>query len=114
MTVEQFHPDLLQDSQVHDSQMSELPGQIQVGYLELGQIQTEERTEVSVEQLNVEWVNQMPGEVQTELLEGNLEQVTPEIMNQEEREPIQADAVEAAREAFKDADGLETNSRFPS
>ncbi|VFV31919.1 zinc finger protein 131-like [Lynx pardinus] len=94
--------------------MSELPGQVQVGYLEPGQIQTEERTEVSVEQLNVEWVNQMPGEVQTELLEANLEQVTPEIMNQEEREPIQADAVEAAREAFKDADGLETKPTVDS
>ena len=113
VTVEQVHPDLLQDSQVHDSQMSELPGQVQVGYLEPGQIQTEERTEVSVEQLN-EWVNQMPEEVQTELLEANLEQVTPEIMNQEEREPIQADAVEAAREAFKDADGLETKPTVDS
>ncbi|XP_031215968.1 zinc finger protein 131 [Mastomys coucha] len=42
VTVEQVHPDLLQDSQVHDSQMSELPEQVQVSYLEVGRIQTEE------------------------------------------------------------------------
>ncbi|XP_036702773.1 zinc finger protein 131 isoform X3 [Balaenoptera musculus] len=114
VTVEQVHPDLLQDSQVHDSHMNELPEQVQVSYLEVGRIQTEEGTEVHVEELHVERVNQMPMEVQTELLEADLDQVTPEIMNQEEREPTQADAAEAAREDDEDAEGLETKSTVDS
>ncbi|XP_045856605.1 zinc finger protein 131 isoform X2 [Meles meles] len=114
VTVEQVHPDLLQDSQVHDAHMSDLPEQVQVSYLEVGRIQTEEGTEVHVEELHVERVNQMPVEVQTELLEADLEQVTPEIMNQEEREPTQADCAEAAREDHEDADGLETKSTVDS
>ncbi|XP_060151732.1 zinc finger protein 131 isoform X2 [Globicephala melas] len=114
VTVEQVHPDLLQDSQVHDSHMNELPEQVQVSYLEVGRIQTEEGTEVHVEELHVERVNQMPMEVQTELLEADLDQVTPEIMNQEEREPTQADAAEAAREDHEDAEGLETKSTVDS
>ncbi|XP_026956981.1 zinc finger protein 131 isoform X3 [Monodon monoceros] len=114
VTVEQVHPDLLQDSQVHDSHMNELPEQVQVSYLEVGRIQTEEGTEVHVEELHVERVNQMPMEVQTELLEADLDQVTPEIMNQEEREPTQADAAAAAREDHEDAEGLETKSTVDS
>ncbi|XP_068391401.1 zinc finger protein 131 isoform X3 [Eschrichtius robustus] len=114
VTVEQVHPDLLQDSQVHDSHMNELPEQVQVSYLEVGRIQTEEGTEVHVEELHVERVNQMPMEVQTELLEADLDQVTPEIMNQEEKEPTQADAAEAAREDHEDAEGLETKSTVDS
>ncbi|VTJ86426.1 Hypothetical predicted protein, partial [Marmota monax] len=114
VTVEQVHPDLLQDSQVHNSHMSELPEQVQVSYLEVGQIQTEEGTEVHVEELHVEWVNQMPVEVQTELLEVDLDHVTPEIMSQEEREPNQADAAEAAREDHRGADGLKTKSAVDS
>ncbi|XP_033708732.1 zinc finger protein 131 isoform X2 [Tursiops truncatus] len=114
VTVEQVHPDLLQDSQVHDSHMNELPEQVQVSYLEVGRIQTEEGTEVHVEELHVERVNQMPMEVETELLEADLDQVTPEIMNQEERETTQADAAEAAREDHEDAEGLETKSTVDS
>ncbi|XP_014637094.1 zinc finger protein 131 isoform X1 [Diceros bicornis minor] len=114
VTVEQVHPDLLQDSQVHDSHISELPEQVQVSYLEVGRIQTEEGTEVHVEELHVERVNQMPIEVQTELLEADLDQVTPEIMNQEERDPSQADAAEAAREDHEDAEGLETKPTMDS
>ncbi|XP_036014076.1 zinc finger protein 131 isoform X4 [Mus musculus] len=105
VTVEQVHPDLLQDSQVHDSQMTGLPEQVQVSYLEVGRIQTEEGTEVHVEELHVERVNQMPVEVQTELLEADLDHMTPEIMSQEEREPNHADA---AMEEHEDAEGLET------
>ncbi|KAB0343129.1 hypothetical protein FD754_020055 [Muntiacus muntjak] len=114
MTVEQVHPDLLQDSQVHESHLSELPEQVQVSYLEVGRIQTEEGTEVHVEELHVKQVNQMPVEVQTELLEADLDQVTPEIMNQEEREPPQADAAEAATEEHEDAEALETKSTVDS
>ncbi|VTJ59496.1 Hypothetical predicted protein [Marmota monax] len=114
VTVEQVHPDLLQDSQVHDSHMSELPEQVQVSYLEVGRIQTEEGTEVHVEELHVERVNQMPVEVQTELLEEDLDHVTPEIMSQEEREPNQADAAEAAREDHRGAEGLKTKPAVDS
>ncbi|XP_024650417.1 zinc finger protein 131 isoform X4 [Macaca nemestrina] len=114
VTVEQVHPDLLQDSQVHDSHMSELPEQVQVSYLEVGRIQTEEGTEVHVEELHVERVNQMPVEVQTELLEADLDHVTPEIMNQEERESSQADAAKAAREDHQDAEDLETKPTVDS
>lgn len=104
VTVEQVHPDLLQDGQVHESQMSELPEQVQVSYLEVGQIQTEEGTEVHVEELHVERVNQMPVEVQTELLEADLDHMTPEMMSQEEREPNHEDA---ALEEYADTEGLE-------
>ncbi|KAF7482305.1 hypothetical protein GHT09_006445 [Marmota monax] len=114
VTVEQVHPDVLQDSQVHDSHMSELPEQVQVSYLEVGRIQTEEGTEVHVEELHVERVNQMPVEVQTELLEADLDHVTPEIMSQEEREPNQADAAEAAREDHRGAEGLKTKPAVDS
>ncbi|EHB12138.1 Zinc finger protein 131 [Heterocephalus glaber] len=96
VTVEQVHPDLLQDGQAHDSYISVLPEQVQ----------TEERTEVHVEELHVEWVNQIPVEVQTELLEADLDHVTPEIMSQEEREPSQADGAEVAREDHEGAEGL--------
>lgn len=104
VTVEQVHPDLLQDGQVHESQMSELPEQVQVSYLEVGRIQTEEGTEVHVEELHVERVNQMPVEVQTELLEADLDHMTPEMMSQEEREPNHEDA---ALEEYADTEGLE-------
>nr|XP_023401406.1 zinc finger protein 131 [Loxodonta africana] len=114
VTVEQVHPDLLQDGQVHESHMSELPEQVQVSYLEVGRIQTEEGTEVHVEELHVERVNQMPVEVQTELLEADLDQVTPEIMNQEERKPCQAGPAEDTREDHEDAEGLETGSAVDS
>jgi hypothetical protein len=108
VTVEQIHPDLLQDSQVHDSHISDLPDQVQVSYLEVGRIHTEEGTEVHVEELHVERVNQMPVEVQTELLEAELDHVTPEIMSQEEGEPTEEDAAEAPREDHEGAEGLET------
>uniref|UniRef100_A0A673T530 BTB domain-containing protein n=1 Tax=Suricata suricatta TaxID=37032 RepID=A0A673T530_SURSU len=91
-----------------------LPEQVQVSYLEVGRIQTEEGTEVHVEELHVKRVNQMPVEVQTELLEADLEQVTPEIMSQEERGPTQADAADTAREDHEDAGGLETKTAVDS
>lgn len=111
VTVEQVHPDLLQDSQVHESHVSELPEQVQVSYLEVGRIQTEEGTEVHVEELHVERVNQMPVEVQTELLEADLDHMTPEIMSQEESEPSHGDATEAAMEDHENDEGLETKPR---
>jgi hypothetical protein len=50
----------------------------------------------------------MPVEVQTELLEAELDHVTPEIMSQEEGEPTEEDAAEAPREDHEGAEGLET------
>ncbi|KAL4839085.1 hypothetical protein H8958_010153 [Nasalis larvatus] len=79
VTVEHVHPDVLQDSQILGSYLSVLPEQVQISYLEVGRIQTEEGTEVHVEKLHVERINQMPVEVQTELLEADLDHVTPEI-----------------------------------
>ncbi|KAM4875205.1 zinc finger protein 131 isoform 3-T4 [Thomomys bottae] len=114
VTVEQVHPDLLQDGQVHDSHISELPEQVQVSYLEVGRIHTEEGTEVHVEELHVERVNQMPVEVHTELLEADLDHMTPEIMSQEQSAPTQADAAEAAREDREGAEGLETKPTLDS
>lgn len=108
VTVEQVHPDLLQDGQVHDSHMSELPEQVQVSYLEVGRIQTEEGTEVHVEELHVERLNQVPLEVHAELLQADLDQVAPDIMKQEEREPSQEDEAEAAPEDQGDAEALES------
>ncbi|XP_037020328.1 zinc finger protein 131 isoform X1 [Artibeus jamaicensis] len=107
VTVEQVHPNLLQDGQVHDAHLGELPEQVQVSYLEVGRIQTEEGTEVHVEELHVERVNQVPLEVHTELLEADLDHVTPDLMNPEEREPSQEDTAEAAREVHEDTVGLE-------
>ena len=40
--VEHVHPDVLQDSQVLGSYLSVLPEQVQISYLEVGRIQTEE------------------------------------------------------------------------
>ncbi|XP_016054169.1 PREDICTED: zinc finger protein 131 isoform X2 [Miniopterus natalensis] len=117
VTVEQLHPDLLQDGQVHDSQLSELPEQVQVSYLEVGRIQTEEGTEVHVEELHVERVSQVPLEVHTELLEADLDQVAPDIVKREEGERSQGDAAqaaEAAGEAHEDSGELETKPAVDS
>ncbi|XP_045427550.1 zinc finger protein 131 isoform X2 [Pipistrellus kuhlii] len=108
VTVEQVHPDLLQDGQVPDSHMTELPEQVQVSYLEVGRIQTEEGTEVHVEELHVERLSQVPLEVHTELLQAGLDQVSPDIMKPEEREPSQEDEAEAAAEDQGDAEDSET------
>uniref|UniRef100_G3WDJ0 Zinc finger protein 131 n=1 Tax=Sarcophilus harrisii TaxID=9305 RepID=G3WDJ0_SARHA len=102
VTVEQVHADLLEDNQVQGTQVEELPEQVQVSYLEVGRIHTEEGTEVHVEELHVERVNQMQMEVQNNLLEeADLEQGDPEIMDQgelEESKESQADAAEANKE----------------
>ncbi|XP_027719450.1 zinc finger protein 131 isoform X2 [Vombatus ursinus] len=102
VTVEQVHADLLEDNQVQGTQVEELPEQVQVSYLEVGRIHTEEGTEVHVEELHVERVNQMQMEVQDDLLEeADLAQGDPEIMDQGEvgeSEQSQAGAAEAQKE----------------
>ncbi|XP_020852136.1 zinc finger protein 131 isoform X1 [Phascolarctos cinereus] len=102
VTVEQVHADLLEDNQVQGTPVEELPEQVQVSYLEVGRIHTEEGTEVHVEELHVERVNQMQMEVQDDLLEeADLAQGDPEIMDQgelEESVQSQANAAEANKE----------------
>ncbi|XP_016287068.1 zinc finger protein 131 isoform X1 [Monodelphis domestica] len=112
VTVEQVHADLLEDNQVQGTQVEELPEQVQVSYLEVGRIHTEEGTEVHVEELHVERVNQMQMEAQDDLLEdADLEQGDPEIMDQgelEESKQTQADAAEASKEDHGQGEDLKT------
>ncbi|XP_044520009.1 zinc finger protein 131 isoform X1 [Gracilinanus agilis] len=112
VTVEQVHTDLLEDNQVQGTQVEELPEQVQVSYLEVGRIHTEEGTEVHVEELHVERVNQMQMEAQDDLLEdANLEQGDPEIMDQgelEESKESQADAAGASKEDHGQGEDLKT------
>ncbi|XP_036597947.1 zinc finger protein 131 isoform X2 [Trichosurus vulpecula] len=112
VTVEQVHADLLEDNQVQGTQVEELPEQVQVSYLEVGRIHTEEGTEVHVEELHVERVNQMQMEVQDDLLEeADLAQGDPEIMDQgelEESKQSQAGAAEANKEDHEQGEDLKT------
>ncbi|XP_061875368.1 zinc finger protein 131 isoform X2 [Colius striatus] len=99
VTVEQMHQDLIQDGQVKGTQIEELQEQVQISYLEVEHIQTEQGAEVHVEQLHVEHVNQIQmEEVQAELIDGTgLEQVKYESADQgeaEEKEPYQGDDVD--------------------
>ncbi|XP_065512711.1 zinc finger protein 131 isoform X1 [Caloenas nicobarica] len=109
VTVEQMHQDLIQDNQVKGTQMEELQEQVQIRYLEVEHIQTEQGAEVHVEQLHVEHVNQIQmEEVQAELVDGtDLEQVEYESVDQgeaEEKEPDQVD--HAVKEDHEQAEDL--------
>ncbi|XP_010284593.1 PREDICTED: zinc finger protein 131 isoform X2 [Phaethon lepturus] len=111
VTVEQMHQDLIQDNQVKGTQIDELQEQVQISYLEVEHIQTEQGAEVHVEQLHVEHVNQIQmEEVQAELIDGtDLEQVEYESVDQgeaEEKEPNQID--DANKEDHEQAEGLKT------
>ncbi|XP_009472362.1 PREDICTED: zinc finger protein 131 [Nipponia nippon] len=111
VTVEQMHQDLIQDSQMKSTQMEELQEQVQISYLEVEHIQTEQGAEVHVEQLHVEHVNQIQmEEIQAELIDGtDLEQVEYEIIDQgeaEEKETSQIDGVD--KEDHEQAEDLKT------
>ncbi|XP_014820377.1 PREDICTED: zinc finger protein 131 isoform X2 [Calidris pugnax] len=111
VTVEQMHQDLIQDNQVKGTQIDELQEQVQISYLEVEHIQTEQGAEVHVEQLHVEHVNQIQmEEVQAELIDGtDLEQVEYESVDQreaEEKEPNQVD--DADKEDQEQAEDLKT------
>ncbi|XP_062477778.1 zinc finger protein 131 isoform X3 [Pezoporus occidentalis] len=111
VTVEQMHRDLIQDNQVKDTQVDELQEQMQISYLEVEHIQTEQGAEVHVEQLHVEHVNQIQmEEVQAELIDGTeLEQVEYESVDQgkaEEKKPNQVDGGD--KEDHEQAEGLKT------
>ncbi|KAM4753164.1 zinc finger protein 131 isoform 2-T4 [Cyanocitta cristata] len=111
VTVEQMHQDLIQDNQVKGTQMEELQEQVQISYLEVEHIQTEQGAEVHVEQLHVEHVNQIQmEEVQAELIDGtDLEQVEYQSVDQgeaEEKEHNQTD--DADKEHHEQAEDLKT------
>ncbi|XP_010164167.1 zinc finger protein 131 isoform X2 [Antrostomus carolinensis] len=98
VTVEQMHQDLIQDNQVKGTQIDELQEQVQISYLEVEHIQTEQGAEVHVEQLHVEHVNQLQmEEVQAELIDGtDLEQVEYECVDQGEAEEKETNQVDDA------------------
>ncbi|NWW51954.1 ZN131 protein, partial [Pedionomus torquatus] len=112
VTVEQMHQDLIQDNQVKGTQIDELQEQVQISYLEVEHIQTEQGAEVHVEQLHVEHVNQIQmEEVQAELIDGtDLAQVEyggvgqREEEEEEEKEPNQVD--DAEKEGLEEAENL--------
>ncbi|XP_041345262.1 zinc finger protein 131 isoform X1 [Pyrgilauda ruficollis] len=111
VTVEQMHQDLIQDNQVKGTQMEELQEQVQISYLEVEHIQTEQGAEVHVEQLHVEHVNQIQmEEVQAELIDGtDLEQVEYRSVDQgeaEEKDHNQADDTD--KEHHEPAEDLKT------
>ncbi|XP_068032252.1 zinc finger protein 131 isoform X2 [Anomalospiza imberbis] len=111
VTMEQMHQDLIQDNQVKGAQMEELQEQVQISYLEVEHIQTEQGAEVHMEQLHVEHVNQIQmEEVQAELTDGtDLEQVEYQSVDQgeaEEKDHNQAD--DADKEHHEQAEDLKT------
>ncbi|XP_051499222.1 zinc finger protein 131 isoform X1 [Apus apus] len=113
VTVEQMHQDVIQDNQVKGTQIDELQEQVQISYLEVEHIQTEQGAEVHVEQLHVGHVNQIQmEEVQAELIDGtDLEQVEYESVDQgeaEEKEPNQVN--DADKEEQGQAEELQTVS----
>ncbi|KAF4804612.1 zinc finger protein [Turdus rufiventris] len=111
VTVEQMHQDLIQDNQVKGTQMEELQEQVQISYLEVEQIQTEQGAEVHVEQLHVGHVNQIQmEEVQAELIdETDLEQVEYESVDQGEAEENETSQVDdAAMEDHEQTEDLKT------
>ncbi|EMP42408.1 hypothetical protein UY3_00345 [Chelonia mydas] len=113
VTMEQVHPDLIQDNQVKGAQMDDLQEQVQISYVEVEHIQTEQGADVHMEELHVEHVNQIQmEEVQAELIdETDLEQVESENINQgelEESETGEIGDVETVKEDHEQAEDLKT------
>ncbi|NXW72815.1 ZN131 protein, partial [Hirundo rustica] len=111
VTVEQMHQDLIQDNQVKGTQIEELQEQVQISYLEVEHIQTEQGAEVHMEQLHVGHVNRIQmEEVQAELIDGrNLEQVEYESVDQGEAEENETSQVDDAdMEDHEQAEDLKT------
>ncbi|XP_075788602.1 zinc finger protein 131 isoform X2 [Pelodiscus sinensis] len=113
VTMEQVHPDLIQDNQIKGAQMDDLQEQVQISYVEVEHIQTETGTDVHVEELHVEHVNQIQmEEVQGELIdETDLEQVASENINQgelEESETGEIGDVKTVKEDHEQAEDLKT------
>uniref|UniRef100_A0A7M4FFX8 Zinc finger protein 131 n=1 Tax=Crocodylus porosus TaxID=8502 RepID=A0A7M4FFX8_CROPO len=113
VTVEQVHPDLIQDNRVKGTHMDDLQEQVQISYLEVEHIQTDHGAEVHVEELHVEHVNQIKmQEVQAELVEeADPEQIETENLNQrdlEESGPGQVGEMETNTDDHDQAEDLKT------
>ncbi|XP_039222278.1 zinc finger protein 131 isoform X2 [Crotalus tigris] len=112
VTVEQVHPDLIQNNQEKHEQIAELQEQVEISYLEVEHIQTEQGTEVHMEELDVEHVNQLQmEEVQAQLMEEhNLEQGESVPMDQEltASTSVHVDVVEAHGADHEESDDLKT------
>lgn len=112
VTVEQVHPDLIQNNQEKHEQIAELQEQVEISYLEVEHIQTEQGTEVHMEELDVEHVNQLQmEEVQAQLMEEHdLEQGESVPMDQEltASTSVQVDVVEAHGADHEESDDLKT------
>ncbi|KAH0627916.1 hypothetical protein JD844_008487 [Phrynosoma platyrhinos] len=113
VTVEQVHPDLIPNNQVKSEQLAELQEQVEISYLEVEHIQTEQGTEVHMEELDVEHVNQLQmEEVQAQLIEEtDLEQVQSGYREQgdlEANRPAQVDELEAHTADHEESDQLKT------
>ncbi|XP_062984177.1 zinc finger protein 131 isoform X3 [Elgaria multicarinata webbii] len=114
VTVEQVHPDLIQNNQVKGEQIAELQEQVEISYLEVEHIQTEQGTEVHMEELDVDHVNQLRmEEVQAQLIEEtDLEQVESGHVDQGELEastPVhQVEEAKAHAADHEEADDLKT------
>lgn len=108
VTVEQVHPDLIQNNQVKSEQIAELQEQVEISYLEVEHIQTEQGAEVHVEELDVEHVNQLQmEEVQAQLIdETDLEQV--EMDQGELVANVQVDDAKAHGADHEESDDLKT------
>ncbi|XP_027525358.1 zinc finger protein 131-like [Corapipo altera] len=106
VTVEQMHRDLIQDNQVKGTQMEELQEQVQISYLEVEHIQTEQSAEVHMEHVNQIQIK----EVQAELIDGtDLEQVEYESVDQGEAEENKTSQVDDAdMENHEQAEDLKT------
>ncbi|XP_074388186.1 zinc finger protein 131-like isoform X3 [Zonotrichia albicollis] len=111
VTVKQMHQDLIQENQVKGTQMEELQERVQISYLEVEHIQTEQGAEVHVEQLHVGRVSRIQvEEVQAELIDGtDLEQVEYESVDQGEAEENETSQVDDAdMEDHEQAEDLKT------
>ncbi|XP_060092013.1 zinc finger protein 131 isoform X1 [Heteronotia binoei] len=113
VTVEQVHPDLIQNNQVKGEQIAELQEQVEISYLEVEHIHTESGTEVHMEELDVEHVNQLQmEEVQAQLIEeADLEPVESEHVDQgglEGSSPVQVDEMVAPAADHVESDDLKT------
>ncbi|XP_070599479.1 zinc finger protein 131 isoform X3 [Erythrolamprus reginae] len=112
VTVEQVHPDLIQNNQEKHEQIAELQEQVEISYLEVEHIQTEQGTEVHMEELDMEHVNQLQmEEVQAQLIEEHdLEQGESVPMDEEltASTSVQVDVVEAHGADHEESDDLKT------
>uniref|UniRef100_A0A8D0E0K1 Zinc finger protein 131 n=1 Tax=Salvator merianae TaxID=96440 RepID=A0A8D0E0K1_SALMN len=109
VTVEQVHPDLIQNNQVKGEQLAELQEQVEISYLEVEHIQTEQGTEVHMEELDVEHVNQLQmEEVQAQLIEEQIESGHTDQGDLETSAAVHVDEAETHTPDHEESDNLKT------